>query len=369
MVWIPGQAQTAFDSLKLNSAKHFFNTVITLDGYRKPSTSLKDTTGKISRRLGSYGVKQFYLSFYSPLFTDTHTVKGNVIRSKHLLLTGNLISLRPVFEDITQHVLVKWGVGLRYIYNSGKKGVWFIDVSPFVTRDVTFRSKAYYRLSSTVVYSHNVSRNFNWRLGITKSFTWGNRLYLPFIGLRIGSLDKTNLSIQFPRSINLNIPLSPMWILSVYSRPQGGMYTFSNGDSLYFRRNVTTFHFTRYEIISGLRVDVRATEHFNFYVAAGISSKNNITFYSDNANRARLRLPYNTYFYSRNASAGVYLNLGLVFRLGKTRTYLNDKNMYDALDMNNTINNNRNNQVPIAPARRTVSNLKSISDLVDYNDL
>ena len=90
--------------------------------------------------------------------------------------------LQPVFSGISQHSLIKAGMGVRFIFNSGKKGVWFIDASPFVTKDVTYESKGYFRLASTFVYSHNVSENFNWRVGATKSFLWGNKNYWPFIG-------------------------------------------------------------------------------------------------------------------------------------------------------------------------------------------
>jgi hypothetical protein len=356
------------DSVGLKLPRHYFNTVIALDSYRKPEKNL-DTANAISRRLQTYGIRQFYLSFYTPLATttdeDPHT---HVISNSHLLLTGNYIVLRPEFAGISDHRLVKTGLGLRYIYNTGKKGVWFFDASPFITRDASSRSRPYFRLAATAIYSHNVSARFNWRLGITKSFMWGNRYYLPFIGLRIGRLDKVNLSIQLPRSIQLSIPVN-MWIISLYVRPQGGMYNFANNDSLYFRKQVSTFHFTRYEVNTGLRIDGLITSYFNFYAALGLSTKNNITFYSETANPSKRKVPYHTYFYSRKADPGLFFNLGLVFRLGKTRTYLNDLNVYDAMDLNNANDGNRNANIPITPRKQSVLNLKGIEDLVDYNDL
>jgi hypothetical protein len=230
---VRSNAQNKYDSLKIKLPKHYFNTVIVLDGYRKPNQEFKDTLHYISRRLKSYGVRQFNMSFHVPLATLEKMNADSSIRNTHLLLTGNFVSLRPVFDGLEQHNLVKLGIGMRFIYNTGKKGVWFIDASPFVTRDVSYPSKPYYRFASTIVYSHNVTDKFNWRLGATKSFLWGNRLYLPFVGIRIGRLDKINLSIQFPRSVNLNVPLGYKVIFSLYSRPQGGMYNFSNRDSLY----------------------------------------------------------------------------------------------------------------------------------------
>lgn len=363
-------AQKSFDSLKIRRPKHYFSTVIIADGYRKPNRDLEDTSTSIGKRLKSYGVRQSYVGFYTPLYTfvkdDTIT---NRVSNIHLLLTGNFLSLRPQFDGLTDHKLVKFGVGMRLIYNTGKKGVWFFDVSPFVTRDANFRSIAYRRLASTIVYSHNVSEKFNWRLGLTKSFMWGNRLYLPFVGLRFGKLDDIHLSIQFPRSIHLSLPVSDKLVLSVYTRPQGGMFVFSNTDSLYFRRSDSYFHFTRYEINTGFRADVRFGSHFALYLASGISSRNNITLYSERANRSRRNAYYNAYFFSRNMPPGLFLNVGLVFSFGKTRTVFSDRNIYDAIDLNNTSeHDNSNLPVPIPPKKRSLMNLESVQDLVDYND-
>lgn len=363
-------SQGSFDSLKLKLPKHYFNTIILLDAYRKPNRAFNDTNDALSKRLKSYGIKQFTFSFLTPLFTKDKTAADGTIQNTHLLLTGNFLSLRPVFDGLSDHNLIKFGVGLCYIYNTGKKGVWFVDVSPFVTRDISFpSSRPYYRLASTIVYSHNVSDKFNWRFGITKSFMWGNRFYWPFMGLRIGRLDKINLSLQFPRSVSLNIPLGTKLIFSLYVRPQGGMFNFSNHDSLYYKRTSATFHFTRRELNSGLRVDVRVSSHFNFYVATGLSTGNNITFYSENANRKRV-VSYTKYFYSKTVAPGLFFNFGLVLKFGKTRSYYNNKNIYDATNLNNTLNqNNGNVQIPLSlKKRKSDFNLKSVQDLVDYND-
>ncbi len=364
------KSQNSFDSLRLKQPKHYFNTVIVMDSYRKPNRTFKDTSDALSKRLKSYGIKQFNLTFVTPLYTKDKPGKDSgVIQNTHLLLTGNFLSLRPEFNGLTQHNLVKFGVGMRYIYNTGKKGVWFVDVSPFVTRDVTYPSKPYYRLASTIVYSHNVNDKFNWRLGATKSFLWGNRFYLPFIGLRVGRLDKVNVSLQFPRSLSLNVPMGSKAFFSIYTRPQGGMFNFSNKDSLYFRHTDATFHFSRYEINTGFRFDVRLSSWFNFYVAGGISSRNTISFYSERANKTRRNLIYNTYFYKKDVAPSLFFNFGLVFKFGKTKSYYNNKNIYDATNMNQTLDPNGNVQIPLAPKKRTKDlNLKSVEDLVDYND-
>lgn len=373
------EAQNSYDSLKIKLPKHYFKTVLVIDGYRKPNQALTDTTEFLNEKLKTYGVNQFIFSLNTPIATIEKPVKDSLSPQKntHILLTVNYMRLQPTFSGISNHDLVKAGVGVRMIFNSGKKGVWFIDAAPFVTRDRTYPdSKAYSRMASTIVYSHNKSERFNWRIGITKSFMWGNRNYLPFIGLRFGRLDKTNLSIQFPRSINLTIPVNPKMLISFYTKPQGGMYTFSNHDSVYYLGNASTFYFTRYEINTGFRIDVRVNDWFNFYGAMGLSTQNNITFYSEKANKTKTNLPYRTFFYNQSLPATGFFNCGLVFKFGKTRSIYNNKNLYDAIDLNNTIDGGDNNtsngnaQIPISPdnKKKADMNLQSVQDLIDYND-
>lgn len=121
---------------------------------------------------------------------------------------------------------------------------------------------------------------------------------------------------------------------------------------------------------------MRVNDWFNFYVALGLSTKNNITFYSEKANREKGNSPYRTFFYNQNMAPTGFFNAGLVFKFGKTKSYYNNKNMYDAIDLNNTIDGGDNNtsngnaQIPIESKnlKKQDLNLKSVQDLVDYND-
>jgi hypothetical protein len=374
------KAQANYDSLHLKEAKHFFKTVIFLDSYNKPNQNFlpKDSTDVIGKKLQSYGIKQFSLGFYTPLSTKSSlSADSSVFSNTHYLLTGNILSLKPTFDGLKQHQLIKLGVGLRIIRNSGKKGVWFIDISPFFTKDVTYGDdNGYIRLSNSFIYSHNFSEKFNLRAGITKSFLWGNRNYWPYLGFRFGKLNKVNFSIQIPKNISLNIPFSDRFRMSLYTKPQGGMFMFSNRDSVYyFNTDAKYFHFTRYEILSGIRFDAVFSKNFAAYIGFGTSSRNNITFYSESANVDRPRLPYKKFFYERNMKQSGFLNLGLVFRFGKTKSYFNDRNIYDAIDLNNTNSVGDNNispgntDIPIQKTiKRSKLNMADIQDLIDVND-
>jgi hypothetical protein len=225
---------------KYKEPKHFFSNTVFLDYYYKPQSDLQTPppkkepdTGRIGKKLGDYGVAQSSISFYAPLLTINKYNRDSSVNSNfHLLLSGNAIYLQPLFSGISKHTLAKYGLGIRAIYNTGKKSIFFIESSPFMTQDITAGSndKGTLRMSGTLLWSFSPVNNFNFRLGATKSFLWGNRFYLPFIGVRFGRVDGVNLSVQFPRNISFNVPLGNVFRLSLYSKPQGGVFNFSNRD-------------------------------------------------------------------------------------------------------------------------------------------
>ena len=381
------KAQAAYDSLNLKKAKHYFKTTIFLDSYSKANQKFpKQKTTKpsndsiIDARLGSFGLKQFNIGFYTPLYTRTYYYQDSTVYSNtHYLLTGNFLSIQPQFDSVNKvHTLLKYGLGFRIIQNSGKKGVWFIDIQPFTTTDVTTSTpNGYFRMANSFIYSHNYSSKFNMRLGITKSFMWGNRYYLPYLGFRWGKLDGVNFSIQIPKNISLNIPINDKIRISVFTKPQGGMYSFLNNDSLYyFRPEVKSFNFTHYEILGGIRLDFALGKYFSGYVDAGSSTRSNITFYStETSTKRRRNVPYKVYFYERSLSPTGFLNFGLVWRFGKTKSYFNDKNMYDVFDINNVnspgdVNSGPGNmEIPIKKGiKQSKLNLEDIQDLIDITD-
>lgn len=375
------KAQSAFDSLYIKPAKHYFKTVVFLDTYGKPNQTIEKGKGNdtiFDKKLETYGIKQSNFGFYTPIYTRTElNADSTVYSNTHYLLTGNFLTLKPKFDGIKEHTLIKYSLGMRIIRNSGKKGVWFIDISPFITKDITTSTKnGYLRMANSFIYSHNYSERFNMRLGITKSFLWGNRNYLPYIGFRFGKLNKANFSIQIPKNISFNLPINNKFRFSIFSKPQGGMFAFLNNDSIYYEHPERKwFNFTRYEILSGLRFDVVLSKNFACYAALGTSTKNNITFYSNERNAERPRLPYKIYFYQKDMKTTGFLNLGFVWRFGKTKSFYNDKNMYDVFDLNhvNGIGDENsgpgNTDIPIQKTiKRSNLNLADIQDLIDVND-
>jgi hypothetical protein len=121
-----------------------------------------------------------------------------------------------------------------------------------------------------------------------------------------------------------------------------------------------------------MRVDVTPLKWFSFYFASGFSTRNGISFYSDNFNKKK-KGSYGE-FYSSSPRNSVFINFGMTLRLGRTKSYYNNRNIYEAIDLNNTIDPGENNTNPgngnIPIERKKVKRLKTseVQDLIDAND-
>jgi hypothetical protein len=363
------------DSLKVvKPAKHYFKTTIYTDYYSTGKRNLEDITFQ-SKKLKSYQVNQFVFGVNAPVFTkDFYEKDSTQISNFHLLVTGSYSSVTPLFDGISkQHHLSKTSLGVRAIYNTGKKSIFFVEFSPYMTQDNGYNYTQTYRLASSIIYNCTVNKYFSFRLGYTRSYTLGNRYHLPYIGFRVGKLDGVNFSLQFPRSISLNVPIGKYVKTSLYTKPQGGVYSFANSDTIYYLHPDKNLNFGRNEFISGLRIDILPSNYFNFYLSAGFTAQNNISLYSETFNKDNKGVYKN--FYTEKIGKSLFINAGLVFKFGKTKSIYNNYNLYDAQDLNTIIDGGENNvntgnsQIPTKQSK--IKNLKpsEVQDLIDVQDV
>ena len=189
------------------------------------------------------------------------------------------------------------------------------------------------------------------------------------MGIRVGRLDGVNLSIQFPRNITINVPIGNYFRASAFTKPQGGLYTMANTDSIYYLYNDKRLYFGRFEFLSGLRLDVFPLKQFSFYLSGGITTNNQIALFSDSYNKKAGNI-YKP-FYKEKIQNALFVNFGLAIKFGKVKSIYNNYNLYDAQDLNNQNSegiNQGNSQIPSQRKKIKNINLKDIDDLLEVQD-
>ena len=344
-------------------------------GERKLDTinQITHVVNQVSKKLSSFQLNQFSAGFNVPVITkDFYNKDSTKISNIHFLLTGGYTKLNLNFGGISDHQLSKTSLGFRAIYNNGKKSIFFVDVAPFVTQDDGYAYTRTYRLATTLVYNYSASEYFCFRAGFTRSFLWGNRFNLPYVGIRVGKLDKVNFSIQFPRGASFNFPLGKYARSSFYTKVQGGLYSFANTDSIQvgnLNDNKKLF-FGRNEFLAGWRVDILPSKYFSAYLSTGFTTQNYISFSSSSTATSNL-MAYGNY-YRQKIKPSIFLNVGVVVRFGKTKSIYNNYAMYNAIDLNNTTGDNinmGNGNIPVPEKKIKINNTNQILDLIETQDL
>ncbi len=380
---------------KIKIPKHYFATTLYFDAYsigrsRFVVKDLKPQEKDLAKKLGNYQYSQSVAGFYFPFKTKEKIRDDGTVSNWHWLATGSYMLAMPRFSGIADHNLAKVSLGVRAIYNSGRKGLWFIDASPFVSGDLGHAGTFATRWATTVLYDRMVSPKFSFRVGYTRTFVLGNQLHLPYLGFRIGKLDRTYFSFQFPRGMNLSIPVGSKARFNIFTRPTGSLLTMANSDSLYngvtnAGRLDSTIIFGRYDGLWGLRFDYNPSRHVSLFVEMGSSVIRGLGLFSRQYNlpngqpvKSNVQ-SYKPFFTSPLESRG-FLSFGITVRLGKTRSVYNNYNMYEVFNTNSTIapgdnqNNTGDGNIPTEiklkmSKEKTNLNTRDVQDLIEAQDL
>ena len=326
-----------------------------------------------NNRLKTYKFNQSNLGFYIPMFTKTWYREDSISLSNfHLLLTGNILTAKATFSGVKAvagtNTLIKLSLGMRAIYNTGNKNIWFFNASPFVSQDEITISDPTLRISAMVVLNRTVSRTFSYRLGIIKTFTFGRSISLPVFGMRFGPLDGCNFTFQFPRNASFNFPMGKKFTASVFARVVGGLYNYSNytnKDST-FLINSPVVQFSRTEVQNGFQANYRPNSNFTLFTSMGLIYNRRVAFAYNTRTSGSREVIYSTY-----VNPTIFLNIGLSLRFGKAKKVYGNYQMYEVFNLNNSYEPGDmntglpNSDIPIPSKDNDLNSIKKIQ----YRDI
>jgi hypothetical protein len=373
-VFFFSQGQTKIDSVgtKIKKPKHYFSNLIFTNYYSSKERTLgKPATQQglnVYNRLKTLQYSQINSGFLFPLITkEKINNDSSSISNWHFLLTGNFLNAFPVFSGLeNQHIFCRYSIGTRSMYNNGKKDVFFFDFSPFMAFDYNYSEKKQIRLSNTFLWSHIFSERFSFRLGYTRSYIFGDRLLLPLIGFRLGKLDGSYMSFQFPKNLTINLPLKRSLSFNLLVKPVGNVFDFKDHDSLYYGANKKLILGWR-DICLGTGLDYHPNRFISLFVHIGVATqRSSLVLYSKAANENNKVNSYK-WFYYENLERGAYLNLGFSFRFGETKISGGNFNINELNNINTENdpgNTNAGSNYPVTPAGS-----KGINSSLKINDL
>lgn len=350
------------DSVSIKKLKRYIRPCLYFNHYGTPK----------SRRAPDkqYRFAQNNLGYYMPLYTKTWFNKDSVsLSSLHVLGVADMMVYKPNIAFLGENYKIgRLSAGVRVFYSNGNRSVFYFSVSPFVSQEWKLFGKRPVRVPMTFIYSCTVSKNFSYRLGLTRSYTFGRVLPLPIIGFRFGALDKFHVNLQFPRNLSMDFPMGRKVMASVFTRGMGGVFNVVTQDTIVTNAGVKA-QLRRYELLHGMQFNFRASKNFSFYISTGFTSSRSIRYvFQDPTTKSG----YN--FDKQSIPASIFISAGLSIRFGKAKKVYNNTLMYDVLDLNALKNTGLSqsgpvdNDVPADPKKSKLDDAKKIK-YKDVEDL
>ncbi len=311
---------------KRKSNQRYFRPTFYTNGYTTPKSPIQEN----SNVTGNYQYSHFNAGYLVPLFTENwYRKKDNTLANFHILTGANFLRSYPEYTLIPlQYSLYKISWGMRLIYNSGRKNVWFGSINPFFSQDDRTIGKPQVRYAASLIFNRMVNKNFTYRLGMYRTYILGgSQIHFPMIGIRIGPLDGTYFSLQFPKYAAFVVPASEKVSVAFFVRPAGNIFNFSE-----FAGKTDVVQFRRYELLYGALVNFKANKNISMNMGAGFTRSRTISF-ADNTGATGNDL----FQHQLNVEPSLFFTAGLVIRFGKSIPIHNNYLLYDAIDLNQGI--------------------------------
>jgi len=356
-------------AIQQNEVKHYIKSALYLNTFSTPDRKVKGSPEL------SYRFSELAFGFNTPLKTITrYHEEDKTISTTHILLSGTYAaSAIDAYFTPEVKTLARLGLGFKFIHNDGQKNSFFLAINPYSAGQKNLGLRNATRLSTLFIYNRTVNPKFSFRLGVWRNYLSGSARSLPILGARFGRYEKVNFSIEFPRSLSLNVPVKNWFNFSLFSKVQGTVYNFKNEDPNFFDRP-REITLGRRDVLTGLQGNFRFGPHCSLFIAAGTST-GLITRADKIDNRAIVRR--NRYEFSRQELLRApFLQAGINIYFGKTKNLQGNTQLYDVIDMNNLYGIDDGNASLIDRMQDADKNLelknlqyRDIADLIDEQDL
>ncbi|MCU0430785.1 MAG: hypothetical protein MUF42_12540 [Cytophagaceae bacterium] len=310
-----------------NEVKRYIRPSLSIQSYRTPWRDLQNDT------LSQYRFRQNALAFYTPVWAHSRYKRDSItLQTFHGLFTLNTQTSRPHFKGLDrQEQILKAGIGIRLLITSGKN-TWMYQLVPFFAQDRSAKDKPVWRTLSSLVFNRTVSASFAYRLGITRTFLFGNRFTLPLIGFRFGAMDRTHFLFQFPRNMQLKFPMGKKHWGNVFLKPNGNISTIQLQDSISRFVPGQLIQIRRNEMNLGFEWFFRLRPGITMQLALGIAGRRRIALAEETQSGTFAKA-----FYTENIARSGFLSLGFSFRFGKSKNIDQHYTLYDALNTMHTL--------------------------------
>lgn len=233
-------------------------------------------------------------------------------------------------KENLNRTLVNFRLGLNGLFIASNKNSILINANIFANEDEYTFQDALYRYSSILIFNRKVSDKFSYRLGATFTYLFGEPFFLPILGFKVKTSQKSTLNVTLPLGINWRKQSKIDRIQYGFSlRPNGGINRYQNKLSVDTSNTILILRRRAFQFTTDLRI-VNKTNLLLFQL--GFNTNPRVVFTNQGSN-----MPVNNF--SFNGSNNLYANITFLWFINKKNKKEKRNNDYNSITEDDVIDN------------------------------
>jgi hypothetical protein len=269
---------------------------------------------------------KFLIGYKHSLYSSFTQKEGVLKYSQINVLPSLQISKVNFGHENLNRTLVNLKIGLSGIFHTSAKNTFLVAANAFANEDEYTLPDATFRFSGMMMYMRKVNTKFSYKTGLTLTYLFGEPLFLPVLGFKYKTSEKSMLNVTLPFVINWKKQTKVQKLFYGFTiKPSGGINQYQNKLSVDTTNVTLMLRQRNFQILGDIRM-VNKTNMIVFQV--GFVGNQKVFFTNQNNNSI-------VNDFSFNGSNSVYANVTFIWFLNKKSR---NKNESKTINSNETIN-------------------------------
>jgi len=269
---------------------------------------------------------KFLIGYKHSLYSSFIQKEGVLKFSQINVLPSLQIGKVNFGHENLNRTLVNLKIGLYGLFHTSAKNTFLVVANAFANEDEYTLPDATFRFSGMIMYMRKVNTKFSYRTGVTFTYLFGESLFLPILGFKYKTSEKSMLNVTLPFVINWKKQTKVQKLFYGFTfKPNGGINHYQNKLSVDTTNVTLTLRQRNYQFLG----DIRMVNKTNMIVfQAGFVGNQKVFFTNENNNSI-------VNDFSFNGSNAVYANITFTWFLNKKPR---NKNESKNINSNESIN-------------------------------
>jgi hypothetical protein len=269
---------------------------------------------------------KFLIGYKHSLYSSFTQKEGFLKYSQINVLPSLQIGKVNFGHENLNRTLVNLKIGLSGIFHTSAKNTFLVAANAFANEDEYTLPDATFRFSGMMMYMRKVNPKFSYKTGLTLTYLFGEPLFLPILGFKYKTSEKSMLNVTLPFVINWKKQTKVQKLFYGFTiKPSGGFNQYQNKLSVDTTNVTLMLRQRNFQILGDIRM-VNKTNMIVFQV--GFVGNQKVFFTNENNNSI-------VNDFSFNGSNSVYANVTFIWFLNKKSR---NKNESKTINSNETIN-------------------------------